>query len=53
MMRETISHAGLQRNAIFDGEIDVWMGVENQKKLGLAEKYDIDIYTYIYTYMYI
>ena len=43
-MRETISHAGQQWNARFDGEIDIWMGVENGKNLKLAEKFEINIY---------
>ena len=38
-MRETITHAGLLLNAKLDGEIDIWMGVENWKKLWLAEKF--------------
>ena len=53
MMRETISHAGQQWHASLDGEIDIWMGVENGKKLGLAAKFEIDIYIYIYIYIYI
>ena len=52
MMRETISHAGLQWNTRLDGEIDIWMGVENGKKLGLAEKFEINIYIYIYISIY-
>ena len=40
MLRETIYHAGLQWNARLGGEIYIWMGVENIKKLGLAEKFD-------------
>ena len=30
--------------------IDVWMGVENEKTLGKAEKFQIYIYIYIYIY---
>ena len=32
--------------------IDILMGVENVKSLGIAEKCDIYIYIYIYIYMY-
>ena len=36
--------------------IDVWMGVENEKTLGKADKFQIYIYIYIYiiflTYLY-
>ena len=28
--------------------IDIWMGVENEKTLGIAEKFEIYIYIYIY-----
>ena len=30
--------------------IDIWMGVENEKTLGIAEKFEIYIYIYIYIY---
>ena len=30
--------------------IDIWMGVENVKKLWIAEKFAIYIYIYIYIY---
>ena len=29
-------------------KIDIWIGVENGKKLGLAEKFEINIHVYIY-----
>ena len=31
--------------------IDIWMGVENAKTLGIEEKCDIYIYIYIYIYI--
>ena len=43
MMQETISHAGLYWNASLDGVIRYRDGVENGKKLGLAEKYEINM----------
>ena len=48
MMRETIYRAVLQLSASLDGEIDIRMGVENGKKLVLAEKFVINIYIYVY-----
>ena len=33
--------------------IDIWMVVVNMKKLGIAEKFSIDIATYMYICIYI
>ena len=33
--------------------IDIWMGIENEKTLGIAEKFEIYICIYIYIYIYI
>ena len=32
--------------------IDIWMVVENEKTLGITEKFEIYVYIYIYIYIY-
>ena len=53
LMRETISHAGLQFNSCLDGNNNyIYTVVENMKTLGIAQNLRY-IYIYIYIYMYI
>ena len=63
LMRETISHAGLQFNSSLDANNNyIYIVVENMKTLGIAQNLSyiyiyiciyISIYKYIYIYIYI
>ena len=50
MMRETFSHAGLSWKASVDSGNTYIEGEENVKKLGIAEKFKINVYMYILTF---
>ena len=47
MLREMISHADYSEMLVETLKIDIWMGVKNGKKLGIEEKFQINIYIYI------
>ena len=34
---------------VLTAKIDIWMGVKNWKKLRIAEKFEINIYIYMYS----